>query len=649
MTPQTLQLLAPVRKMLHDTRRKDSSIDQDATPLDPRLPIVSLPDVIAFVRRRLSLILTTCLVMWGLALLYLATATPTFTAKAALVVDPKTSQEGAASVSTIVDSQVEIIRSEGIARAVIGKLGLVEDPEFAGRDGIIRRTLSSIPRLLGWNRSEPKSRAERSALDSFERKLSVKRVGLTYVIGLEFDSIDPVRAAQILNAVAEAYIGGQLEAKYTSALRNEKWVKGRISELSKQASAAQNALATFKNSNDAADALDKSPPSGAQLQGRLRELEDAADSAAKTYDNFLRMLRYMEAQQQSAPALEAHLLTEASPPLRASSPKALMTVAISTLAGILLGMAIGLVRESSARGIRTNRQMWTELQLTSIGVVPMLRSDGVWTGLGTIFSAAAKKRSAPVSVVMRSTGGDSELKPALPNAAPADSPRRDIVRAETPIWAVIDEPQSRFAKAFLDIELSIHTMNRSGKRAQVIGITSTLPNEGKSTIAAALALHMTHAGDRVILADCNLQNRALSHELAPTAASGILDIMPGPISVSETIWTDSASGLVFLPVGNNSRSICATDLLKSDGAGKVFQTLRETYDYIIVDLPALTSSTGVRSAAHLLDSVILVVEWGSTDAAVVGRALEACSEIDETMLGVILNKADMNLPELRST
>jgi capsular exopolysaccharide synthesis family protein len=243
---------------------------------------------------------------------------------------------------------------------------------------------------------------------------------------------------------------------------------------------------------------------------------------------------------------------------------------------------------------------------------------------------------------MRSTDGDRISKRTLSNAASIESAGRNIVRAESPIWTITDAPQSRFTESFLEIKLAIDTINPSGKRQQVIGITSTQPNEGKSTVAAALALRTAHAGDRVILVDCNLRNRALSTELAPTAALGILDTMSGPISVSETIWTDSISQLAFLPVGSNSRQIYASDFLSSDRLGKLFQTLREAYEYVIVDLPALASFADVRAATHLLDSIILVVEWGSTDSSVVERALKACSEIDEIILGVALNKADMN-------
>ena len=56
----------------------------------------------------------------------------------------------------------------------------------------------------------------RYALESFERKLSAKRVGLTYIVEISFESIDPERAALILNTVAETYIAAQMDAKYNS-------------------------------------------------------------------------------------------------------------------------------------------------------------------------------------------------------------------------------------------------------------------------------------------------------------------------------------------------------------------------------------------------------------------------------------------------
>jgi uncharacterized protein involved in exopolysaccharide biosynthesis len=354
--------------------RTGNPVNPETTPPEFRSPTESLAEIIAFIRRRLWIILLTCFVTISAGLLYLITAVPTFTARAELVIDTKGAPGDAASVSTIVESQNAIIRSESVARAVIRKLALTEDPEFAAKDGVVRGMTRSISQMLGWSKPESKleteSRATRYALESFGRKLSTKRVGLTYIVEITFESIDPERAAQILNTVAETHIWASMDAKYKFALQGEKWVKDRMNELGSQASAAQKAVGDYhKNRKDIADSagtVDAGTPSSqltARTQGELRELEAAAEAATRTYDNFLRTLRYMEAmQQQSSPVFEARLLTEASRPWRASSPKAKIVLGISIVAGLLLGIAIGLLRDLSDRGIRTGWQLWRELE-----------------------------------------------------------------------------------------------------------------------------------------------------------------------------------------------------------------------------------------------------------------------------------------------
>jgi len=291
-------------------------------------PIVSLGEVVAFLRRRLSLIALTCLATLGIAALYLIIVVPTFTAKAQIIINSKETPADAAAVSTIVESQIAIIRSEGIASAVIQKLGLAQDPEFATGQGS-----GIISRLLGWSRPETEASAVRYAVESFERKLSTKRIGPTYLVEITFDSKDPDRAADILNAVVERYISYQI-----GNAQDETWAKNRLNELSTQALAAQTALEDYrKNTKEPADST-----------ATIDKLAAAAKSSQNAYDNFLHMLRKMEAvQQQSSPVFQASLVTGASPPLRASSPQARRVLAIAIVVGALLGIAVGVLRDLS--------------------------------------------------------------------------------------------------------------------------------------------------------------------------------------------------------------------------------------------------------------------------------------------------------------
>ncbi|WP_128970889.1 Wzz/FepE/Etk N-terminal domain-containing protein [Bradyrhizobium tropiciagri] len=315
--------------MLQNTTENWVNRDNLPPPEFRPTPVISLPAVVAFIRRRLLTIFLVCCATLGVAILYLIMAVPTFTAKAQLIVDSKATPGDVAAVATIVESQIGIIRSESIASAVIEKLGLAEDPEFAGGQG---SSTLSVSRLLGWTRPQGAAGAMRYAVESFGQRLTAKRVGPTYLVELTFSSKDPDRAAQILNAVAEKYITHQMDQG--GSLQDETWVRDRLNGLSTQASAAQRALEEF--GRDKKDALDSA--------ARMDKLAAAAESSKSAYDSFRHMLRRLEAtRQQSSPVFAASLITQALPPLRAASPKPKNVLGIAIVGGLLLGLAIAVL------------------------------------------------------------------------------------------------------------------------------------------------------------------------------------------------------------------------------------------------------------------------------------------------------------------
>lgn len=293
--------------------------------------VISVRAVFAFVRRRLLTMFLVCCAALCVAVLYLIMAVPTFTAKAQLIVDSKATPGDVAAVATIVESQIGIIRSESIASAVIERLGLAQDPEFAGGQG---SSALSVSRLLGWTRPEGEGSAMRYAVESFGQRLTAKRIGPTYLVELTFSSKNPDRAAQILNAVAEKYITHQMDQG--GSLQDETWVRDRLNGLSTQAAAAQKALEDFsRNKKDAPDSA-----------ANMDKLAAAAESAKGAYDNFRHMLRRLEAtRQQSSPVFAASLITQALPPLRAASPKPKNVLGIALLGGLLLGLAFAVLQD----------------------------------------------------------------------------------------------------------------------------------------------------------------------------------------------------------------------------------------------------------------------------------------------------------------
>ncbi len=85
------------------------------------------------------------------------------------------------------------------------------------------------------------------------------------------------------------------------------------------------------------------------------------------------------------------------------------------------------------------------------------------------------------------------------------------------------------------------------------------------------------------------------------------------------------------------------EILASASMKKVIDALRQVYDYVLIDLPPLTPVVDVRSTNQIVDSYLFVIEWGQTGVEVVERALSSAPTVYENLLGVILNKADLDV------
>jgi capsular exopolysaccharide synthesis family protein len=205
-------------------------------------------------------------------------------------------------------------------------------------------------------------------------------------------------------------------------------------------------------------------------------------------------------------------------------------------------------------------------------------------------------------------------------------------------WRVIESPSPIFAEAIRSIKLGIHR----GKGCNtVIGFTSALPNEGKSTIAAAVAQLTAKVGGRVIIVDCDLRIPSLSRRWAPNATRGITDVISGARSLEETIWKDPETNLFFLPAMQTA-PLVANEMLGSEAVKSLIDRLRESFDYVIVDLPPFVPITDTRAAVHLVDCMILVLEWGRTRIDVVRHALDTAPDLRQVIIGTALNKTKMD-------
>ena len=707
---------------------------------------------LGFLLRQYLVIFFMVLLAGVAGVIFLVVRPPSYTAQAKVFIEtqkPQFAQQQSLLAYTPLDqsqmeSQLQILQSRAILAPVVQKLKLADDPEFGSPPGgLIQRVFQVFTNPIS---AEPKLDPIETAIATLTDRLTINRVGWSFLIEIGVSSQSPEKSAQIANAVATAYIDDQQEAKREANRTASAWLQERLQQLAEQTTAAERAVVAFKQKNNivsadgkrideqnladlntrlvaahtqSSDVLarlnriesiirnwnshetnvdetvsDEIIAAALGLQGSfinnqlrqqyldlsrreaefsakygrnhgaavnlrdrlrdlrtsildelrriaaasrsdyviakqreaeiekqlnqvasqfqttnkaqvtLRELESTAKNYHSLYESFLQ--RYTGAvQQESFPLAETRLVSLASALTTKVKPKPLIIFALSLMGGIAFGVGVGLLRDLMDRVFRTRTQVQSLLQIPCIAMVPLLKT-----------SRLRRKQLAA--------------------KAPGE---RIVARDASVFWGVVDSPFSIFAEAIRSIRLATHYYGKEPNR--VIGFTSALPNEGKSTIAAAVAQLTAKAGGRVIIVDCDLRIPSISRSLAPTAKIGIVDVISGARSLEEAIWHDPATNLFFLPA-IKTEQLFSSEVLGSEPTKTLIDRLRASFDLVIVDLPPLVPIVDARAAAHLVDCMILVIEWGRTKINVVRHVLDTAPNLHQAIVGAVLNKTNMD-------
>jgi len=180
--------------MLHTTKLPSASVQSAADDLSASATFMAAR---ATVERQWPTMLYVVLLVFALAAIYFFTAQPKYTATAELYVDThkiqllqqqQTLGIDAPVDSSLIDSQVEILKSENIAQAVIKDLHLLDDPEFTGpAGGLVGAVAAFVERLMpGADSPRSQYALTRQAVTRFAKALTIKRLGLSYVMEIDF-------------------------------------------------------------------------------------------------------------------------------------------------------------------------------------------------------------------------------------------------------------------------------------------------------------------------------------------------------------------------------------------------------------------------------------------------------------------------------
>lgn len=231
---------------------------------DSEKEYLSFLDVFAFLRRNTLVIGAFTLAGITLGGVYLVKAQPIYQATTRLVMDPEQGRvisQDVSSGTVIIEaaeiaSQVEIVKSEAIALDVIRRLDLVNDPELVNTSSfraIVIGFLASTADIISGATQEDAATAVseeeqlRRVMGRFLSRVTVQRVGQSYVLQIGYSSSDPQKAARTANALAEAYIRNGMNERAEAAKRGATWLESRLAEIGIKAREAAIAAEEFRN------------------------------------------------------------------------------------------------------------------------------------------------------------------------------------------------------------------------------------------------------------------------------------------------------------------------------------------------------------------------------------------------------------------
>jgi capsular exopolysaccharide synthesis family protein len=204
---------------------------------------------------------------------------------------------------------------------------------------------------------------------------------------------------------------------------------------------------------------------------------------------------------------------------------------------------------------------------------------------------------------------------------------------ESRLVCVTGQQDSPTAEAFRLLALRIRDMQQDRVLKKIL-VTSTLPQEGKSTVAANLACALAQAGkQRVVLLEGDVRKPSQSRQFGLESLKGMCEWLQGEQELANCIYRIKAAGLWILPAGAASRN--HVDLLQPGKVAAMMARLEELFDTIVIDSPPVLPLADTSVWTRLADGILLVTREGTTQKRQLQKGIEAIDR--EKLIGALLN------------
>ncbi|WP_051326674.1 GumC family protein [Aliagarivorans taiwanensis] len=712
-------------------------------PAMPQEELIDLRQYLSAIGKRWPMILGFTFLAALLATLVAFSIIPVYRATAVLLIEAE--QRSAVSIEQVIGvdtskqeyylTQFELLKSRSIAEKVIARYGLEELPEFNGEReptwldqvknpiGSLRTFASDSPLLQSWlPEQEPATEAElqearkQHVMGTFSDRLTISPVRKTQLVKISFDSEDRHLAATLANAVGEAYIENNREARLLASQEATSWLEDRLGKLRAAVTASEDRLTAFLQQEGLVDVEGIDSLASTELSDLSRRLSDARDRrvAAESLYFVLQDNRNAGlAQLSSVPAISNHpqlrdvrlaeieaerLVSELSKRYgpkhdRMIQARAQLATVQQRATELLSDLASGIEKElRSARkqenalqaeldskkgqfqGIAVKRATYDALKRevdSNRKLYDLFLNRQKETAATNDFQTAVARFTDRASVPLSSTSPRrkvivigvaslallitcviSLLQDSIRDTVDTSNDVRELLRLD-PIGVVpllkrtslsdgvvsdnlvTGEKGNEVNEAIRGIRTSI-LFKMAPLSRKLVSITSSVPGEGKTTMAIGLSLSIAKM-EKTILVDCDLRKPSVGERFGIGRSSiGLTNYLMMGADLRDCIHTHKHSGLDILTAGMIAPN--PQELLSSVEFKSLVDRLLADYDKVLFDTPPLSAVSDALIVGGVVGSSILVINSRKTKKNEVSESVSLLVNHGVLMEGVVLNK-----------